>query len=253
MNRIETKHIKDVKLNDPILVEGLPGIGHVGKLVAEHMIDELGAKKIMEIYSSHFPPQVIVLADGTVRLVRSEFYAVDTGSQHLLILVGDHQSATNEGHYELTDAYLQIAIKHNVKRIYTLGGYGLGQLVETPAVLGAVNSVALVEEMKQYGVAFKENEPGGGIVGASGLLLGFSTLAEIDAVCLMGETSGYLVDPKSAQAVLKVLCKALRLNLNMQALEERAKEMEKIVARLREMEQAGIHEVTSEEDLRYIR
>ncbi len=252
MKRIETKHIKDIELNEPILVEGLPGIGHVGKLVAEHMIDELGAQKILEIYSSHFPPQVIVLADGTVRLVRSEFYAVDTGDQHLLILIGDHQSATNEGHYELTDAYLQVAIKHKVRRIYTLGGYGLGQLVEAPAVLGAVNNVALVEEMKQYGVVFKENEPGGGIVGASGLLLGFGALAEIDAICLMGETSGYLVDPKSAQAVLKVLCKALNLNINMQALEERAKEMEKIVARLREMEQAGIHEVTSEEDLRYI-
>ena len=252
MNRIETKHIKDVKLREPILIEGLPGIGHVGKLVAEHMIDELGAEKIMEIYSSHFPPQVIVLADGTVRLVRSEFFAVDTGDQHLLILVGDHQSATNDGHYELTDAYLQIAVKNGVKRIYTLGGYGLGQLVDTPAVLGAVNNLALVEEMKQYGVVFKENEPGGGIVGASGLLLGFGALAKIDAVCLMGETSGYLVDPKSAQAVLKVLCKALHLNINMQALEERAKEMEKIVARLREMEQAGMHEVTSEEDLRYI-
>ncbi len=252
MNRIETKQIKDVKLREPILVEGLPGIGHVGKLVAEHMIDELGAEKVMEIYSSHFPPQVIVLADGTVRLVRSEFFAVDTGDQHLLILVGDHQSATNDGHYELTDAYLQIAVKNGVKRIYTLGGYGLGQLIDTPAVLGAVNNSALIEEMKQYGVVFKENEPGGGIVGASGLLLGFGALAKIDAVCLMGETSGYLVDPKSAQAVLKVLCKALHLNINMQALEERAKEMEKIVARLREMEQAGIHEVTSDEDLRYI-
>ncbi len=253
MNRIETKHIKDVRLKDPILVEGLPGIGHVGKLVAEHMIDELGAQKIMEVYSSHFPPQAIVLADGTVRLVRSEFYAVDNGSQHLLILIGDHQSATNEGHYELTDLYLQVATKLNAKRIYTLGGYGLGQLVETPAVLGAVNNLGLVEEMKQYGVVFKENEPGGGIVGASGLLLGFAAMAEIDAICLMGETSGYLVDPKSAQAVLKVLCRALHLSINMQALEERAKEMEKIVARLREMEQTGIHEVTSEEDLRYIR
>ncbi len=253
MNQIEVKRIKDVKLKDPILIEGLPGIGHVGKLVAEHMIDELGAQKIMEVYSSHFPPQVIVLADGTVRLVRSELYAVQTGGQDLLILVGDHQSATNEGHYELTDAYLQAAKDHGVKRIYTLGGYGLGQLVEAPAVLGAVNNLALVEEMKQYGVVFKENEPGGGIVGASGLLLGFGALAGIDAVCLMGETSGYLVDPKSAQAVLKVLCKALHLNINMQALEERAREMEKIVARLREMEQAGIHEVTSEEDIRYIR
>jgi hypothetical protein len=140
---------------------------------------------------------------------------------------------------------LELAKENGVQRIYTLGGYGLGQLVEKPAVLGAVNNLALVEEMKRYGVAFKENEPGGGIVGASGLLLGLGGL--------MGETSGYLVDPKSAQAVLTVLSKALNIDINMQALEDRAKDMEKIVARLREMEQTGMHEVASEEDLRYIR
>jgi proteasome assembly chaperone (PAC2) family protein len=27
----------DVKLNDPILLVGLPGVGHVGKLVVEHL------------------------------------------------------------------------------------------------------------------------------------------------------------------------------------------------------------------------
>ena len=66
-----------------------------------------------------------------------------------------------------------------------------------------------MKELKGYGVEFKPNEPGGGIVGASGLLLGLGELRGIDAACLMGVTSGYLVDPKSAQAVLKVLCKIL--------------------------------------------
>jgi len=254
MEKIQIVRIADIELNEPILIEGLPGIGHVGKLVAEHIIDELGAKKIIEIYSTHFPPQVLVLSDGTVRLVKCEFYAVKYKDLDLLILVGDHQSATNEGHYELTDAYLEIAKQYGVTRIYTLGGYGLGQLVEKPAVLGAVNNKDLVEEMKGYGVVFKENEPGGGIIGASGLLLGLGGLVGIDAVCLMGETSGYLVDPKSAQAVMSILSAALNLDINMQALEERAKEMEKIAARLREMEQMGLApgEVASEEDLRYI-
>jgi len=254
MEKIQIVRIADIELNEPILIEGLPGIGHVGKLVAEHIIDELGAKKIIEIYSTHFPPQVLVLSDGTVRLVKCEFYGVKYKDLDLLILVGDHQSATNEGHYELTDAYLEIAKQYGVTRIYTLGGYGLGQLVEKPAVLGAVNNKDLVEEMKGYGVVFKENEPGGGIIGASGLLLGLGGLVGIDGVCLMGETSGYLVDPKSAQAVMSILSAALNLDINMQALEERAKEMEKIASRLREMEQMGLApgEVASEEDLRYI-
>lgn len=243
--------LKDVRLENPILVEGLPGVGHVGKLVAEHMVGELNAEKIIEIYSPHFPPQVLVMADGTVKLVRNEVYA--DKKHNLLILIGDYQSVTNEGHYELTGVYLDLAEKYGVKRIYTLGGYGIGQLVDKPRVLGAVNKPELVDEMKKYGILFKENEPGGGIIGASGLMLGLGELRGIEAVCLMGETSGYLVDPNSAQAVLKVLSKILGIDIDMSALEKRAKDMEKIVAKLREMEKAQLKSISAEEDLRYIR
>lgn len=240
------------RLKEPIFIEGLPGVGHVGKLVAEHLVEELGAKKIMEIYSPHFPPQVIVEDDGTTRLVRNEVYAYKSkGKNDLLMLVGDHQSTSNEGHYELCSVFLDIAEEFKVKRIYALGGYGVGQLVDTETVLGAANSKNLVKELKEYGVEFRANEPGGGIVGASGLLLGLGALRGIDAACLMGVTSGYLVDPKSAQAVLKVLSKILEIEVDMQALADRASEMEKIVAKLREMEE-GKTPVTSDEDLRYI-
>jgi uncharacterized protein (TIGR00162 family) len=240
------------RLKEPIFIEGLPGVGHVGKLVAEHLVEELGAKKIMEIYSPHFPPQVIVEDDGTIRLVRNEVYAYKSkGKNDLLMLVGDHQSTSNEGHYELCSVFLDIAEEFKVKRIYALGGYGVGQLVDTDTVLGAANNKNLVKELKEYGVEFRANEPGGGIVGASGLLLGLGALRGIDAACLMGVTSGYLVDPKSAQAVLKVLSKILEIEVDMQALADRASEMEKIVAKLREMEE-GKTPVTSDEDLRYI-
>lgn len=240
------------RLKEPIFIEGLPGVGHVGKLVAEHLVEELGAKKIMEIYSPHFPPQVIVEDDGTIRLVRNEVYAYKSkGKNDLLMLVGDHQSTSNEGHYELCSVFLDIAQEFKVKRIYALGGYGVGQLVDTDTVLGAANNIKLVKELKEYGVEFRANEPGGGIVGASGLLLGLGALRGIDTACLMGVTSGYLVDPKSAQAVLKVLSKILEIEIDMQALADRASEMEKIVAKLREMEE-GKTPVTSDEDLRYI-
>ncbi|MHC1630820.1 MAG: proteasome assembly chaperone family protein [Methanotrichaceae archaeon] len=253
MKETIVRRIKDVLLKDPILVEGLPGVGHVGKLVAEHLIEELDAEKIIEIYSPHFPPQVLVQEDGTVKQVQNEIYAYHGENQDLLLLVGDYQSATNEGHYELTGIFLDLAEEFGVKRIYTLGGYGTGQFVDKPKVLGAANSPEMVEDMKKYGVVFEENEPGGGIVGVSGLMVGMSRLRNIDAVCLMGMTSGYLVDPKSAQEVLKVLCKVLRIEVDMQALEERAKEMEKIVGKLKEMETAqASYGSASEDDLRYI-
>jgi len=106
--------------------------------------------------------------------------------------------------------------------------------------------------MKKYGVEFREEEPGGSIVGASGLLVGLGKLRGIPAVCLLGLTSGYLVDPKSAQAVLEILCRVLNLDLDMQALKERAEEMERVVERLKEMEQAQVPR-RREEELEYIR
>ena len=72
MKETLVSRIKEVTLKDPIFVEGLPGVGHVGKLVADHMVEELQAEKIMEIYSPHFPPQVMVREDGTIKQVRNE-------------------------------------------------------------------------------------------------------------------------------------------------------------------------------------
>ncbi|MCW7076537.1 MAG: proteasome assembly chaperone family protein [Candidatus Syntropharchaeales archaeon] len=256
MKDVEVVNIKSVELESPIMIEGLPGVGHVGKLVGEYLISELGAEKILEIYSPHFPPQIIVKADGDIQMVRNEIYAYRSDDIELLILVGDHQSNTNEGHYLLTEAFLDIAQSYNVKRIYTIGGYGIGQLVEKPRVIGAANRVELVDEMKSYGVEFSESEPGGGIIGVSGLMLGIGKRRGIDAVCLMGVTSGYLVDPRSAQSVLKILTKILGLKIDMGALEERGKEMETIVARLREMEQLQAEvepEFAPEAPLDYIR
>ena len=247
--------IKEVTLKDPILVEGLPGVGHVGKLVADHMVEELDAEKIMEIYSPHFPPQVMVKEDGTIRQVRNEIYAYHgrEGEPDLLIIVGDYQSATNEGHYELCGIFLDLAESYHVKRIYALGGYGTGQFVDKPTVMGAATSIELVTEMKDKGVVFHENEPGGGIIGVSGLLLGLGALRGLDAVCLMGVTSGYLVDPKAATEVLRILCRILGIEVDVHALEERATEMEKIIGKLQEMERAQApYEAGGDEDLRYI-
>jgi hypothetical protein len=248
------KVIKKVKLEDPILIEGLPGVGHVGKLVAEHIVEELNAEKIVEIYSPHFPPQVLINDDFIAELVKNEVYAYKSDNKiDILIVVGDHQSVTNEGHYEISGIILDIAQEYDVKRIYTLGGYGTGQLVENGTVLGAVNNTDMIEEMKKYGIEFRDNEPAGGIVGVSGLILGMSRFRDIDAACLMGITSGYLVDPKSAQAVLDVLCEILDLKIDTQALEDRAKEMEKIIAKIVEIEQMQMqHEIGTDEDLRYI-
>lgn len=226
------------KLKDPILVEGLPGVGNVGKLAAEHLVDQLKAVKFADIYSKYFPPQVLVNDAGTIRLVCNEMYYVHRpdAANDLVILVGDYQGLTPDGQYELSDRTLKVAKDLGVKRIFTLGGYGLGKMIEKPRVLGAATDAELVEEMKKNGVTFSKGEPGSGIVGASGLLLGLGQLYGMRSVCLMGETSGYFVDPKGAQAVLEVLAKILDVKIDFTELESKAEQIDMITSKLRDVE-----------------
>jgi uncharacterized protein (TIGR00162 family) len=225
-------------LREPVLVEGLPGVGNVGKLAAEHLVDQLKAVKFAEMFSKFFPPQVLVNDAGTIRLVSNEMYYVQRpdASNDIVIMIGDYQGLTADGQYELSDKTLKIAKDLGVRRIFTLGGYGLGKMIEKPRVLGAATDIELVEEMKNFGVTFSKGEPGSGIVGASGLLLGLGNLYGMRSVCLMGETSGYFVDPKGAQAVLEVLAKILGVKIDFTELETKAQQIDQITSKLREAE-----------------
>jgi len=241
--------LKKPRLKEPILIEGLPGVGNVGKLAAEHLIDEIKAKKFAEVYSNDFPPQVLINDDGTIKLVRNELYYWKGKDKQLIILVGDYQGLSARGQYMLAQAILDIVEKYGTKMIFTLGGYGTGMEVEKPRVTGAATHIEIVRKLKKYGVNFKD-EPGGGIIGASGLLLGLGMLRGMKGACLMGETAGYIVDPNSARQVLEVLTRYLGLDINFAKLEEKPLEVKRITERIKKMEMAA--EKSEKEDLRYI-
>jgi len=242
--------IDDIQLNNAILLEGLPGVGNVGKLAAMHLIEELNAKKCTEIYSSNFPPQVLIDDEGIVKLVNNElYYHKSKGkSNDLLFLVGEYQGMDSAGQYELCSQLITLVKKMGVTSIYTLGGYGLGKLVPEPRVLGAATSEEIVKLFKTADIEFIDGEPGAGIVGASGLLLGLGKLQGIEGGCLMGETSGYMVDPKSASVVLKSLQKLLNIKIDLRELEKRAKQVDSITNQLRENESESENKV----DVNYI-
>ena len=247
MDEFDIEHVAEAELRDPVLVEGLPGVGHVGKLAAEHLLEEFDGELVRRLYSEHFPPQVTV-EDGRSQLACVEFHALPMEEgRDLLVLTGDHQAQDNAGHYRLTDTLLDVASSFGVARAFALGGVPTGELIEEYDVIAAASDSDLLEELEEH-VEFREDEPAGGIVGVSGLLLGLGERRDLPAACLMGETSGYLVDPKSARAVLGVLEAVLGFEVDVSSLEERAEEMEEVVRKIQEMEQGP----SPDDDLRYI-
>ena len=245
MDEFDIERVAEADLEEPVLIEGLPGVGHVGKLAAEHLLEEFDADLVARLYSEHFPPQVTI-EEGRSQLACVEFHAIS--EVDLLVLTGDHQAQDNAGHYRLTDRILDVAEDHGVERAFALGGVPTGELIEEYNVIAAASDESLKEELDPM-VEFREDEPAGGIVGVSGLLLGLGERRDLPTACLMGETSGYLVDPKSSRAVLEVLQEIVGFDVAYDSLEERAEEMEEVVKKIQEMEQGA---APSDDDLRYI-
>jgi len=255
METTEITVLEDIEVNNPIFIEALPGLGHVGKLAADHMIDELGATKFAEIHSPTFPPQVIVKDEGIIENMKNELYCLkDVGEDNLdlIILVGNTQALSPEGQYLICKDILEFVKGYGITRIFTLGGMAIPQPVEDPKVYGAATDEANAELLKEADIEMRAND--GGIVGASGLFLGLGVRQGIQGSCLMGETPGYFIDAESAEAILKKLSLLLNFEINTDKLDERAEETRQMIARAQQMEQDLINKANAgnADDLRYI-
>jgi uncharacterized protein len=228
-----TENVIEVpKAKDPVLVCGLPGSGYVGKLAADHLVSTMKLKRVAEYSSPTFPPQVSVKEDGTVDPPRGELYFAQTKGKGLFVFTADAQPTTSEGEYELSDAVVKFVKKCGVKRVYTLAAYITGSFSKSPKVYGAGTSKAMVSDLEEQGVTLMKD---GGISGMNGLLIGVAALRGLEGACLLGETSGYVVDAGASKAVLELLSKVVGVPVDTSTLKEKAEETQKVISQLQAM------------------
>lgn len=210
----------NIKLNNPILIVGLPGIGNVGKIVAAHLKKEFAAKRIATLYSPHLPNQVLMTKKGTIRLMSNKFYLIKpkNSKNDIIILTGDFQPMSPEGQYDINERIAEFFVNElGGKFIYTVGGYvsNTGD-IKKPRVFGNVTNISLIKELKEKGVVFGESK--GFIWGAAGMIPVFGKKYGIPGACLMGEAF-VDYDASAAKSVINVLSEVLNLKIKTDELD----------------------------------
>lgn len=246
---------KEFTVENPVFIEGLAGIGHIGKTTVSYLADHLEASKVGELYSHHFPPYTIVKDNKTVDLLKNDIYQVEREDARDIVLIeGNAQASTPEGHYEVAEKIMELVDEVNASEIITVGGYGTGDVVEEPDVFGAVTTEKVRQEYEDVGVEFDHEV--GQIVGASGLILGLGHEKEYPGICLLGETPGFMLsDPKATEAVLQKIEKILDLDIDYSELDEKVKESQKVLKKLQNIQDKQGQDQDSQQsqqDLGYI-
>jgi len=242
----------NIKPREPTIVEGLPGLGSVGKIAALYLIRQLGAKKIATLYSPHFPYYALIDRYGVARLPKNDFYISKDTNLELVIITGDCQPQTTYGQYEVANQIVSYAKKYSAKLIITVGGYSSTERTE-PKIVGAASRTELVDRLTSFDVLV--DKTGIPIVGVAGLILALARPKGIDAICLLGETIGYVPDPRAAKSVLEALSNLLKITISMDKIDKEIERMKRIEEKIKEADQgieAVIRERRAEERVTYI-
>ena len=209
-----TQHQKSLPaLRNPILIEGLPGIGNVGKIAIDFLIEELGAKKLYSFFSYRFPHSVFVNEKNLVEMPKIEMYykTFPAGSKKrdVLLLQGDIQPIDEESCFSFCEEILTLAKKHRCTEVITTGGIGLQAIPEQPRVFCTSNDTELFKHYATKELLVEKDIFGvvGPIVGVSGILLGLGKKRGVKGVALLAETFAHplYLGVKGAKEVIRVL------------------------------------------------
>jgi len=240
----EIQIVGEAELKNPILVQGLPGLGLVGKITVDHLIEELKPKSFAELYSTYLTMPdgslgINVNRDGTYLLPKLDFYAYTQSKPHLILLTGNTQPIPL-GQYEVIDGILDFVQRYGCKRLIAVGGFQTMADQTLGQVYGVFNNKKTAEELASLGVIATK---GGSVTGACGLILGLGQRRNIDCIGLLGATKGDYPDVAAAKAVIQIIARVTGITVNLSRIDEEIDNMKAKLEILGKLQSEGLERV----------
>lgn len=190
----------DLALEEPTLVEGLPGMGLIGKLVADHLREEFEMTYYAGVHCEGVPPVAAYRTDDPTVRPPVQVYAAD--DRDLLVLVSDIPVSPSDAP-EFADCITDFLGAQDVTPVFTSGfdeSVEAGQGGQGRALHG----VATGDGEDLLAMAGIEPPHHAGIVtGSTGALLERAGEVGLDGVGLLVESTDELPDVEAALAVIE--------------------------------------------------
>ena len=213
------------QLKDPILIEGLPGIGFVANIAALHLIKKLKAKRFIQIFSSSFQDFAVTTENGGALSPINELYYVkrEPGMQDLIIWYGNTQALTTIGQYELCGKILDIAQEFGCRFVVSIGGFKKDEAQPVPGIYSTATDEGTMQTALDLGTKVMV----GHVFGIAGLSVGLARIRDMKGFSLLVDTPGMNPDINAARYALVTLQKYLNLSVDLTKLEESSVEIKK--------------------------
>jgi len=217
------------KPKGPIIIEGFPGLGFVGTIASEYLIEKLDTKPIGQLWSPKIPPVAMIHGSEVRRLLEIRY----AKKENIIIL---HAVAlVKDLEWDLSETIIELARKVKAKEIISLEGVGIPmgdasqESLHNPEVAYFYSSdKTKTKKLKSAGALPLVS---GSIMGVSGALI-TQAPKDIPTTFIFGATHTNLPDSSAAANIIKILDKYLGLKVDYKPL---IKESEKFESQLKGM------------------
>lgn len=222
----------DLELDSPLLIEGMPGVGLVGKIAADHLVETLD----MEYYAScHCEglPRVAVY-DEADREVRPPVRLYADEANDLLVLQSDIP-VSPQAAPEFSTCITGWFAEQDITPLFLSG---LPQEKDGVPTMYGVGVGAGVDMLDEQGIG-NPNE-GGMIRGPTGALLAEASERDLDCLGLVVQVNARFPDPEAARVLLVDAIEPLAgVDVQTDRLVEQAEEISQAREKLaKQMQQA---------------
>jgi uncharacterized protein len=240
-----TEHA-DLDLDDPVLVEGLPGVGLVGKIAVDHLVDELEMTYYASVDDCDGIPEVAMYVEDD-HAVRPPVRIYADAGRDLLALQSDVPISPKRAE-QFSECLTAWITETGATPVY-LSGLPTDDKDVPPSMHGiATGGGASHLEDADVGTPPEE----GLVSGPTGALLATAREQDLDAVGLVVQSAKQFPDPEAARVLVKDgIAPVADVDVDLQALVDRAGEIRSAKERLAEqMQQATDEESTQAKPLR---
>ena len=230
------------KPKSPIIIEGFPGLGFVGTIATEYLVEKLNAKPIGYVWSEEMPP-IATIHHNRLRHIFEIFYVKEKN----LVLM--HALSGVKGmEWKLADVVMKIAGQLKAKEMISLEG--VGSPFGNPMARTFYYSNSPACEKKLAALKGPEKLTEGMIVGVTGAIMEKS-IGSIKSSFIFAETHTNMPDSHAAAALIEVLNKYIGLKVDTKPLLSEAKNVE---AKLKELMQKSkeTKQIKDKKDISYL-
>ena len=215
MNRAKIHWLEGAGLpEDAMILEAVPGVGNVGKILIDAVLEKHPSRTIGWILHPDFPPHATLSETGLIGPPRLDISKIVLpNGEELVTITGVMQPMTASGQFEVAEAVLDLADESGASRLLVLAG--LASEPEQRSIFAVCSDKEVRKALEADDIEVSKDQPKAGMIGVAGMVLSLAPTKGVPAIGVIAETVGASADILAAERMSRWIEQAFDITLDL--------------------------------------